>query len=175
MARARLQDVLSATYLDDLEHRPIEEIRALRAECQQLEVDQSYLRRLIQGRFDIVRSEQARRVGGAGPSDVSDIVEHLPEILADRVHAPGVGRLPTYLSPSEDADLTSELDALFRSLGSIDGLSDREIDGLATALSDLEHTVSARRRALHERIDALQSELTRRYKTGEATVDSLLQ
>jgi hypothetical protein len=42
-------------------------------------------------------------------------------------------------------------------------------------LSDLEHAVSARRRSLHERIDALQSELTRRYKTGEATVDSLLQ
>src|SRR5437763_1248165 len=93
MARARLQDVLSATYLDDLEHRPIEEIRALRAECQQLEVDQSYLRRLVQGRLDIVRSEQARRVGGAGPSEVGDLVEHLPQILADRVHAPGVGLL----------------------------------------------------------------------------------
>src|SRR2546428_12880909 len=52
MVRARLQDVLSATYLVDLEHRPIEEIRTLRAECQQLEVDQSYLRRLVQGRLD---------------------------------------------------------------------------------------------------------------------------
>src|SRR5438445_8043289 len=158
MVRPRLQDVLSATYLDERQHKPIEEIRALRAECQQLEVDQSYLRRLVQGRLDIVRSEQARRVGGAGPSEVGDLVEHLPEILADRVHAPGVGRLPTYLSPSEDADLTSEVDALFRSLGPVDALSVREVDGLAAALSDLEHTVSARRRSLHERIDALQSE-----------------
>ena len=28
---------------------------------------------------------------------------------------------------------------------------------------------------LFERIDALQAEITRRYKTGEASVDSLLQ
>ena len=91
------------------------------------------------------------------------------------MHAPGVGRLPTYLSPSEDAGLTSELDAVFRSLGPIDRLADHQVADLATALAELELAVSARRRSLHERIDALQSELTRRYKTGEATVDSLLQ
>jgi hypothetical protein len=35
--------------------------------------------------------------------------------------------------------------------------------------------VSGQRRDLFERIDALQAEITRRYKTGEASVDSLLQ
>ena len=35
--------------------------------------------------------------------------------------------------------------------------------------------MSSQRHALFERIDALQAEITRRYKTGEATVDSLLQ
>ena len=37
-----------------------------------------------------------------------------------------------------------------------------------------QHTVSSRRRALFDHIDALQAELTRRYKTGEASVESLL-
>jgi hypothetical protein len=35
--------------------------------------------------------------------------------------------------------------------------------------------VSEQRQALFERIDALQAEITRRYKTGEASIDSLLQ
>ena len=42
-------------------------------------------------------------------------------------------------------------------------------------MTDLERHVSGQRRALHERIDALQEELVRRYKTGEASVDSLLK
>ena len=42
-------------------------------------------------------------------------------------------------------------------------------------LDAFEHEVSGHRRDLFERIDALQAEITRRYKTGEATVDSLLQ
>ena len=34
--------------------------------------------------------------------------------------------------------------------------------------------MSERRHAYFDRIDALQAELTRRYRTGEATVDGLL-
>ncbi len=34
--------------------------------------------------------------------------------------------------------------------------------------------MSERRHAYFERIDALQAELTRRYRTGEASVDGLL-
>ena len=46
---------------------------------------------------------------------------------------------------------------------------------MADALAALEVKVSGYRHDLFERIDALQAEITRRYKTGEATVDSLLQ
>jgi hypothetical protein len=38
----------------------------------------------------------------------------------------------------------------------------------------MERRVSSDRRALHERIDALQAELVDRHKTGRATVDGLL-
>jgi hypothetical protein len=34
--------------------------------------------------------------------------------------------------------------------------------------------VSAERRGLHQRIDALQAELVSRYKSGRASVDGLL-
>jgi hypothetical protein len=56
-------------------------------------------------------------------------------------------------------------------------LADRDIDQLnsiAGRLEAIESRVSADRRALHERIDALQAELVDRHKTGRATVDGLL-
>ena len=46
---------------------------------------------------------------------------------------------------------------------------------MADQLAAFEQRVSGHRRDLFERIDALQAEITRRYKTGEASVDSLLQ
>ena len=46
---------------------------------------------------------------------------------------------------------------------------------MADQLTAFEQRVSGHRRELFERIDALQAEITRRYKTGEASVDSLLQ
>ena len=43
------------------------------------------------------------------------------------------------------------------------------------ALDQFEQQVSGRRRELHQRIDALQAEITRRYRTGEASVETLLK
>jgi len=45
---------------------------------------------------------------------------------------------------------------------------------VAESLAGFERTVSALRRTLFDRIDAIEAELTRRYRTGEASVDSLL-
>ncbi len=54
-------------------------------------------------------------------------------------------------------------------------LSTEELDQLHVDLEQLEHEVSNRRRQFFDRIDALQAEITRRYRTGEASVESLLQ
>ena len=45
----------------------------------------------------------------------------------------------------------------------------------ACALNELEDSVSQSRRDLHGAIDTLQGEVTRRYRTGEASVDGLLK
>jgi hypothetical protein len=42
-------------------------------------------------------------------------------------------------------------------------------------LEALEREISDRRRQFFDRIDTLQAEITRRYRTGEASVESLLQ
>jgi hypothetical protein len=177
MSDARIDALLDPAYLGDLKARPIEEIRSMRTECQRLEVALSYLRRLAQGRLDIVAADQRRRVEGGEPLDVAALVEQLPEILSEHVHAPGNGRLSAYMAPAEADDLTAELDAVVdaQTLGSLDRLDDVALTDLIDRLTALERDVSGRRRALHDIIDALQAELTRRYKTGEASVESLLR
>src|SRR6478609_9967579 len=96
-----LDRILADDYLVDLETRPVADLRALRAECQTVETQLSYLRRMVQGRHDIVTGEIDRRSHGGDRYDVFDLVDRLPEILADRIHAPGPGRLPPNMEPGE--------------------------------------------------------------------------
>ncbi len=173
-----VEQVLGSAPVADPSTISVEEIRVQRDECRRVEDKVSYLRRLVQGRLDIVAADLRRRADGTDPSDLPSLVDQLPGILGDRVRAPGAGpgRLPSSLLPPDDDDLLAELDAV-ASPGTLDclsALSDAEVEELATRFTELEHRVSERRRALFSRIDALQAELARRYKTGEASVGSVL-
>lgn len=172
-----IDELLDPEYLGDLQSRPIDEIRAMRAECQRVEVSLSYLRRLGQGRLDIVAAELARRTEGGAAGDVSHLVDDLPKILGEQPRPAGPGRLPTYLAPSDIQDATAEIDAVVDAgvLASLPDRDEQEVRSIADRLRDYEQRVSALRRALHANIDALQAELARRYKTGEASVETLLQ
>lgn len=173
----RLARVLSEDYLDALTTAPIEDLRARRAECQALEVAVSYQRRMAQGRLDIVGAEQRRRAEGGEPLSDDDLVRSLAETLADRSRPGGVGRLPQLMTPEAGEVDTTQLDAIARpgALARLGELADAELASMVDALSGYEQHVSGQRRALHERIDALQAEITRRYRTGEASVESLLR
>lgn len=162
----------------DLTTLPLDEVRARRAELQADEVGLSYLRRLVQGRLDIVTAARRRRRGAGAGADVASIVDELPGILGDNVHAPGTGRLPTLMAPSADDEtrLRAELDAVVAPevLTRLERLDDDEVADVHARLETFEREISARRRDVHRDIDALQAELTRRYKSGEADVESLL-
>jgi hypothetical protein len=175
---AELDRICRDDYLGELTGRPIDEVRRMRSECQAVETGLSYLRRLVQGRLDIVAGELQRRRDGGDPADVSTLIGQLPDILAERTRAPGSGRLPQHLAPGDvGGALQRELDEIV-STGHLDALPEAGDDQLAEMrdrLERLERTVSARRRTVFQRIDALQAELTRRYRTGEASVETLLQ
>jgi hypothetical protein len=161
--------------LHDLEHRPIEEVRAERSAAQAVETGLSYLRRIVQGRLDIVVAELQRRQAGGDPADVHGLVEQLPAILADHLRAPGLGRLPSGLGQGEvDAELAARVDAVVDAVDDLAAVSDEQLAGARDRLTELEQEISERRRAQFVRIDALQGELTRRYRAGEASVESLL-
>ena len=84
---SELERILADDYLGDLGRRSLPELRELRAECQEIETELSYLRRLTQGRIDIVGGELHRRRSGGDPHDLSALIERLPEILSDRTRS----------------------------------------------------------------------------------------
>ena len=78
----RIDRVLAPRFTDGVERLELAELRARREEAEAEEADVSYLRRLLQGRLDILRAELERRSAG-GDQDVAG----LPAILTD--DAPG--------------------------------------------------------------------------------------
>lgn len=165
--------VLSEDYLADLRSRPLAEVRKLRAEADQEEADLSYLRRMLQGRLDIVRAELARR---ADP-DAGGLVAALPGILAEQTRAParGLGRHsgtePQRVTPSR-----RRLEALAHDadVSDVASRSEEELREAMERFSTEEQRVSARRRAVQQVVDRCGAEITRRYREGEADVSDLL-
>jgi hypothetical protein len=174
---AHLEEVVAPDYLAGVEEWSIDRVRFRRDEVTEVEIGLSYLRRIVQGRLDIVLAALHQRSDGDATVDLDDFVERLPEILGDRVHAPGLGRLPTLIGPGElDDEWTKRLEAVFppSRLDRLEELQDTELTIASAALDGLEKSLSSQRRVVFQVIDRLQEELVRRYRTGEATVDSLL-
>lgn len=173
-----LQQLLDPGYLGDLRARSMEDLRAKRSECQSVETGLSLLRRMVQGRLDIVGLELARRAEGGDPADLPALIARLPQVLSDRTTSPGVGRLPQMMAPGEMPDgLEAELDAIVSAahMADLPSLGDDDLQAVAEALAGFERRVSEHRRSLFGCIDAIQAEITRRYREGEASVDALLQ
>jgi hypothetical protein len=174
--RSELEHILTDTYLDGVADKSLEEIRAMRSECQGAEVALSYLRRVTQGRLDIVHAYLAR-AGGDQP-DLAGVVDDLADILSAGPGRPeGPGRLPMLLAPDMAlGDLTAEVDAVLDGdeVADLAGRPAEDLRALVGELAAVETRVSAERRALHERIDTLQAELVARYKSGAASVEGLL-
>jgi hypothetical protein len=173
---SQLSEVTDPSFLDGLQGWTLEELRARRADATATETGLSYMRRILQGRLDIVLAElEHRRTGDL--ADAAKLVEELPSILSGNVHAPGLGRLTTVLAPGElDPDLEERMERVLPAakLAGLTGITDGELAEAACALAELERSVSATRRAVLDVLDRLQEEVVRRFRTGEATVDSLI-
>ncbi len=177
MASDTLDTLLDPAFTGSLESLPIEELRQRRTRAAEVEVGLSYTRRLVQGQLDIITAEATRRRAGNAPTDVSGLVERLPEILADRVRSPGNGRLVTLMAPAvTDREHLERIETIAGTvrLADLATLDDAGLEANKDALDTIEREVSIERRALHGVMDRLQKELIRRYKAGELTVESLL-
>lgn len=174
----RLARVLDPEFVVDIRSLTTEELRARRDECAEVETALSYVRRLAQGHLDILVADLRRRAVGDASPQVSDMVHQLNEILSGGpAPAPSAGRLPSVMTPDLDEEVVGELEAALDNLitGDLGSLSDEEAIAVGERLRDFERRVSQDRRALHEHMALFEADVVRRYKAGEASVDTLLQ
>ncbi|MDP5313595.1 RsiG family protein [Streptomyces poriferorum] len=155
----------------DLGALRLPELRTLRRDAQRDEADLSYVRRLVQGRIDILRAELARRRDPESP-----VVDRLSEILADTpsLHRSSA-RHVTLSTPRSDeyrklaAETLAEVE-----LSDLDARTDEELHTAMGRLVRYEQQVSRRRYRLQRTADDCSAEIARRYRDGEAQVDDLL-
>ncbi|WP_236244085.1 ABC transporter substrate-binding protein [Streptomyces sp. CC210A] len=150
------------------------ELRALRRDSHTDEADLSYVRRLLQGRIDILRAELARRADPEVP-----VVHRLSEILLDSPSPRGARRSSarhlTLSTPRSEeyrrlaAEMLAEVE-----LSDLAARTDEELRQAMGRLARYEQQVSRQRQELQRTADECSAEIARRYREGEAQVDDLL-
>ena len=157
--------MLGEGYLDGLDTKTIDEVRAMHEECLEVETEVSYVRRLAQARIDIVSAELDRRSTGRS---VEDLVAMLPEILADESPRtdPAHSRLPRHLAPAPTIVWRRGLEHLITdaTLVNLPSLGDDELRDALEQLGTLEREMSDRRRDLHAVIDSIERDLASRHR-----------
>ena len=160
--RRRVDRLIDPEYVGDLPDKETDELRAMKAECTEVETEVSYVRRLAQGRIDILEAERDRRASGGS---LSDLVAALPRILADESRpGPGSTRLLSIFAPDPSIDFRRGMEHLISdsTLAKLPDLSDDELGSSIEQLRELEHQASGMRHALHEVIDGIDAELRER-------------
>lgn len=165
---------MTTSQLPDPTGLSLDDLRTLRHELQEQDDAVSYARRVAQARLDIVKAEVDHRATHGAPADL-DVGEELRSVLSQHLTG-GPARPPR---PTEDLSghpLAVELDELCAAggLSRLRELDDTELQTLIDSIAAFEVRLSADRRARFDQLDALSAELVRRYRDGEADVDTLL-
>jgi hypothetical protein len=167
--RRRIDKVLDPEFLVDLSDWPLDELRRRQTECLEIETEVSYIRRMTQGRIDILEAELDRRASGGS---VGDLIAALPEILADEGPRAPVekSRLTRRLAPSMQIEWRRGRERLITdaTLAKLPNLDDDELRSTIGELGELEREVSQQRRELHQVIDRMEADLAARHKVGQA-------
>ncbi|MFJ9717752.1 aerial mycelium formation protein [Streptomyces sp. NPDC101213] len=156
----------------ELARLSLPELRTLRRDAQRDETDLSYVRRLLQGRIDILGAELARR----SPAGAASVVDRLPEILTDAParHRSSARHVTLGTPQGEEyrrlaSEMLSEVE-----LSDLGARTDPELHEAMARLIGYEQYVSRRRQHFQRTADGCGEEITRRYRDGEAQVDDLL-
>ena len=181
MPKKLYQHLVAPGFGEGLDTRSADELRSMRAECEQAEAAISFSRRALHGRLDIVHAELRRRAEGGPNPLLDDLVAQLPRILAETQPVGASPRLLPTLEPSSGQDELQEQMMEFiddvvgpNALTHLPQLDGHALGRCVAELSRLEAELSVARRQLHQQIDVLQGELSSRYGRGELSVEALL-
>lgn len=162
--KRRIDQVLGDGFTEGIQDLDTDEVRRRRdlakAELEYL----SLLRRLVQGRRDILRAEEERRASGA---DSGSVVDQLSGILSEGTRGSSRGGAPRIALPEEEIALARRrVERLVSdaSLSHLEGLSADDLRGAVERLDEEERGVSDLRGRVIEAHDVLQEEMKRRLR-----------
>jgi hypothetical protein len=161
----RIDRIREATYLQGLAELSLEDLRVRRDECLAEREYLSLLRRLVQGRAEILKAELESR-GSA--QDLGPLVDRLGQVLGGgEEHSGSRGEAVHVGVPDEEMLLARRrIEALVADAGISDpgSLDDERLESAVETLAAEERVVSDDRTAVLQVLDTLQDELKRRYK-----------
>lgn len=170
----RLDDILRPEYIDGIRSCAMDDLRAMKRECDEEEAALSYARRLLQGKIDLLRAELSGRGGASGASTHASPAD-IAEVLGDSKPRGFRGRFPRIMVPPETRETRRVLALLAEpTMVSLETVRDDELIEAETRLAGVEEEISGVRSQVHVQIDAVEAEIARRYSEGETTVDELL-
>jgi len=175
--RRRIDQVLDPEFISGIDEIPLDELRARRGICDELDAEFSYYRRLLHGRMDLLSFELRRRNG----EETRSLIEALPDILSDgsderSSHFLVPKSLPVEL-PESTVGGRRPIDRVLADdfLTHLPDIDDDELEAIQVMLTDAERRISNQRRAVYETLETLTAEVARRYRDGLASVNELLE
>ena len=171
----RLHEKISdPSYLEGLEGKSLEQLKAMREECREAETELSFERRLCQARVDILGAELERRSGGG-----ADLVSRLPQILSGEMGGGGgdvplPSRAPDFSIPRNADVPRRRVEELVgeQTLARLGQISVNEIKGIIDSIAEHEKGISARRRQVQEIMDRVQAAMVPKFKAMYPIDDS---
>ncbi|HEY7666893.1 MAG TPA: aerial mycelium formation protein [Actinomycetota bacterium] len=161
----RIDRIRSTSYTDDLDALDLEALRAKRDECLAEREYLSLLRRLVQGRAEILKAELDAR---SSDSEHAPLIERLSTILAgDESSGGSRGEAVRVSIPEEELTMARRrVERLVADAGISDpsALDDVRLADAVQVLEGEEREVSAARSDVIRVLDIVQDELKRRYK-----------
>jgi len=165
----RIQRLTDPAFVTSLGDRSVDELRAMKTECNDVENALSYYRRLAQARIEILEAEHDRRASGA---TVEDLVKDLPRILSAESGRSSITdtRVPPPDAPAVELHWPDGREELIvdTTLAHLPLLPADELESTLTRLRDFERELSDLRKAMHEVIDSLEQEIAARQVAGTA-------
>ena len=166
----RIDRIRRPEFVRGLSELSLDELRERRDDCYAEREYLSLLRRLVQGRAEILRAEVERRGSGA---DAGSLVDELSTILSSEGQGPSRGEAVKVGVPEEEMLLARRrierlvADAEISDPGALD---DDRLAAAVDLLAREEREVSAARNDVLHVMDELQEELKRRYREDPSLV-----
>jgi hypothetical protein len=160
----RIDQVLADGFAEGLPRLDDEEVRRRRDLARSEREYLSFLRRLLQGRRDILRDELDRRRSGG---EAQPVMERVVSVLSEGSHGPSRGEAPFVPLPDEDADLARRrVERLLSDahLSDLSSLSDEDLERTVARIEDEERMVSDSRTRVMGVLDVLQDEMKGRLR-----------